>query len=220
VPVRYGSMGGKRSRRFVIAEQSKRPCDDYLVATAATRSGGALAPAARSGPVVRQPSRGPRPLRCAVRRLSAKRNSLWEESDRSVAKPGRRRAIREKRNSGYPVRRLPQCLASVKPRGLAGSISSTCHAPGVRVAAKAATPLTHGSRAQQVASRREPAQFPIPRVPAYGNSAGCNKDSCFSAAEPATSISLASLFAIASAKELKSSTTSKKALGPPITFCR
>jgi hypothetical protein len=46
VPVRYGSMGGKRSRRFVITGQSKRPCDDYLMATAGTRSGRALVQAA------------------------------------------------------------------------------------------------------------------------------------------------------------------------------
>jgi hypothetical protein len=46
-----------------------------------------------------------------------------------------------------------------------------------------------------------------------------SEDTCSPAAPRATSISLASLFAIASAKELKSSTTIKKALGPPITFC-
>src|SRR4029077_9789957 len=47
-----------------------------------------------------------------------------------------------------------------------------------------------------------------------------SETTCFPPLPPATSISLASLFAIASAKELKSSTTIKKALGPPITFCR
>ena len=46
-----------------------------------------------------------------------------------------------------------------------------------------------------------------------------SEDTCSPAAPRATSISLASLFAIASAKELKSSTTIRKELGPPITFC-
>jgi len=56
----------------------------------------------------------------------------------------------------------------------------------------------------------------VPRIHDYSNEETCSPFP----PPPATSISLASLFAIASAKELKSWTTIRKALGPPITFCR
>src|SRR5215468_5301008 len=46
-----------------------------------------------------------------------------------------------------------------------------------------------------------------------------SEDTRFSAVAPATSISLTSFCAIASAKELKSLTTSKNEFGPPTTFC-
>ena len=51
-------------------------------------------------------------------------------------------------------------------------------------------------------------------------SAPVSDDTRRSLSGPATSISLASLLAIASAKELKSWTTIRKALDPPITFWR
>src|SRR6266851_807766 len=74
----------------------------------------------------------------------------------------------------------------------------------------------HGHEGSAIALRRRTIEL---RGEDGGVCQGRN-DTCLSAAARATSISLASLFAIASAKELKSWTTSKKALGPPITFCR
>ena len=79
-----------------------------------------------------------------------------------------------------------------------------------------------GSRAQQTAaSLSEITQIPIsPAFQATAIYREFSDDTRFSPAGPATSISFASFCAIASANELKSWTTSRKALVPPITFCR
>jgi hypothetical protein len=88
-------------------------------------------------------------------------------SDRSVAKPGRRRAIREERNAGYPVRRTAATLGigqTERTRGLhLFDLPCSGRSRGCK-GGHAADPC--GSRPQQVAaSRRETVQFPIPRAP-------------------------------------------------------
>ena len=106
--------------------------------------------------------RGPSAARLDGCRRS--RTACWEESDRSVAKPGRRRAIHEERNAGYPVRRTAAMLGigqTERSRGL-HLFDLPCSGRLRRgKGGHAADPC--GSRPQQVAaSRRETVQFPIP----------------------------------------------------------
>jgi hypothetical protein len=74
-------------------------------------------------------------------------------------------------------------------------------------------------QASEGASGHEPALGVQPKVVFRPAHVYFNEDTCSPPPRPATSISLASLFDIASANELKSSTTIRKELGPPITFC-
>ena len=115
------------------------------------------------------------------------------------------------RQQGLMLRRATTSLGEGRPRRLAGSISSTCHAFAERAAARAAKPPTHAAADSNCRLSTDLLNFHLPRN---------SKNACFTPAPAATSISLASLFAIASANELKSLTTIRKELAPPITFWR
>ena len=125
-------------------------------------------------------------------------------------------------NQSLVVRGIAATL-SIGQTENAGSICSICQAPGRSRNHKRRLrrlPMRPQIGTDRIASAKnhsisDPLSFRF-----FGGLPGCSQDTCSPPGTPETSISLASLLAIASAKELKSSTTIRKALGPPITFCR